>query len=151
MPTALEILEKYVGKPYGEKTKEKISNEVNEKTGCGFYIEYRYSYQSYAIYPLEACSKSISCGTKYVNGDRKPLLIDNKIQPITFEELELWYISPDYVEDVTMRIEELNSLYIDAVKRQKELAEICDKFNDLAIGDIPHIYSDKRIDETMRI
>lgn len=151
LPVALEILKKYSGRPYGEKTRQKISDEVKEKTNCRFYIESHYGSQSFEIYPVECCSNAynISCGTDYTDGCKKPLLVNNKIQLVTFDELALYYISREYVEDVPQRIKELKTIYNEAVIKQKELRAICDSYNSLAVGDIQRIYYDKRIYENM--
>ena len=76
MPVALEILSKYNGKPYGVKTKQKISDEIKEKTNCRFYISSRYGFDSFDIYPSDTSNEySINCGTE----SQKRILIDNKI------------------------------------------------------------------------
>ena len=38
LPVVLEILAKYKGKPYGEKTRAKIYDEIKAATGAGVYI-----------------------------------------------------------------------------------------------------------------
>ena len=153
LPVALDILAKYAGKPYGDKTREKISDEVKEKTKCRFYISSHWSSYSYEVYPVDGFGNeyNISCGTEYTDGSKKPLLLDNKIQTISFEEIALYYISREYVEDIPGRVEELKRLYIEAVAKQKELETICDNYNSLAVGDIEHIYSDGRIYPNMKI
>ena len=155
MPIALEILSKYNGKPYGTKTRQKISDEVKEATNCRFYISSRYGSDSFDIYPSEVFYKvgndyNITCGTAYTNGSQKQILIDNKIQPIKFEEVQLYYIDSEYVTDIPQRVETLKSLYKDAVAKQEELKAICDKFNKLAVG-INHIYYDKHLYKNMEI
>lgn len=152
IPVALEILKKYNGKPYGEKTRQKICDEVKEKTNCRFYIGGSWG-QSYEVYPANAFGNeyNISCGTEYTDGNKKPLLIDNKIQAVEFSELDLYYISREYVENVPERVEELKRLYFEAVKKQEELEIICNAFNSLAVGDIPHIYKDKYIYKNMEV
>lgn len=151
LPVALEILAKYSGKPYGEKTRQKISDEIKEKTGCRFYIESHYGSQSFEVYPVERGGNgyNISCGTDYTDGCKKPLLVNNKIQLVTFDELALYYISREYIEDVPQRVEELKAVYKKAVVAQKELKYICDCYNSLAVGDIQRIYYDKHIYENM--
>ena len=52
LPVALEVLAKYSGKPYGEKTRQKISDEVKAATNCRFYIGSRWGSCSYEIYPV---------------------------------------------------------------------------------------------------
>ena len=153
IPVALEVLKKYAGKPYGEKTKEKISDEIKEKTNCRFYITSRWDSYSFDIYPMDGFGNdyNITCGSKYTNGERKPLLIDNKIQLITFDEIELYYISREYVEDIPQRVEDIKAAYAGAVAKQEELKAACDRFNALAVGDIENICSDKHIYTNMDI
>ena len=147
MPVALKILSKYNGKPYGTKTKQKISDEVKEKTNCRFYISSRYSFDEFDIYPSDESNEySITCGTEH----QKQILIDNKIQTVKFEEVQPYYISKEYVEDIPQRVEALKSLYKDAVAKQEELKAICDNFNKLAVG-INHLYYDKRLYKNMEI
>lgn len=147
MPQALEVLAKYKNKPYGPKTEQKIKDEIKEKTNCSFYINERYNSQEYHIIPLEFSGNtySIECGPKFENGEQKKLLINNKIQVVEFEELNLYYTSKEYIENIPQRINQLKKLYEKAVEKQKELDTICGEFNSLAVGNIKHIYSDKRI------
>lgn len=149
LPVALEILKKYSGKSYGEKTREKIAEEIKAATNCRLYI----GSHSFEVYPMDGFGNdyNISCGTKYINGSKKPLLINNKIQLVTFDELELYYISNDYVEDIPHRVEELKRLYKEAVAKQKELEAICNCFNVLAVGDVPCIYSNKTLYAEMQV
>lgn len=148
LPVALEILKKYSGKPYGEKTREKIAEEIKAVTNCRLYI----GSHSFEVYPMDGFGNdyNISCGTKYINGSKKPLLINNKIQLVAFDDLELYYISNDYVKDIPFRIKTLKRLYEDAVTKQKELDEICRSFNDRVVGDIPCIYSNKTLYKEMQ-
>ena len=123
-----------------------------KKTNCRFYIGTSYRSQSYDIYPdLSGGEFNISCGTVYNNGTHKPLLTENKIQLITFEEVEIFYMSNDYVEDVPGRVEELKTVYKEAVAKQKELEEICSRYNTLAVGDLKYIYCHDRIYTNMQI
>lgn len=153
LPVALEILAKYSGKPYGEKTRQKISDEVKEKTNCRFYIGSRYGSDSFEVYPVDGFGNdyNISCGTDYTDGSKKPLLIDNKIQLVTFDEIGLYYIAREYVEDIPQRVEAIKAAFLEAVAKQEELQAACSRFNALAVGDINHIYYDKHIYKNMTI
>ena len=135
------------------KTKEKISDEIKEKTNCRFYITSRWDSYSFDIYPMDGFGSehNITCGAKYTDGGQKPLLTDNKIQLITFDELELYYISRAYVEDIPRRVEDIKAAYAVAVAKQEELKAACDRFNALAVGDIENICSDKHIYTNMTI
>jgi hypothetical protein len=153
LPVALEVLKKYSGKPYGEKTKQKITDEVKAVTNCRFYISSRWSSHSFEVYPVDVFGNdyNISCGTEYTDGSKKPLLVDNKIQLVTFEEIELYYISREYVEDIPERVKAIKAAHAEAVVKQEELKAACDRFNALAVGDINHIYYDKHIYTNMDI
>ena len=153
MPVALEVLKKYSGKPYGEKTKQKISDEVKAATNCRFYISSRWDSHSFDIYPVDGFGNdyNITCGTKYTDGSQKQLLIDNKIQVVTFDELALYYISREYVENVPERVEAIKAAHAEAVTKQEELQAACYRFNALAVGDIDHLYCDKHIYTNMNI
>lgn len=148
MPQALEVLAKYKNKPYGPKTEQKIKDEIKEKTNCSFYI----NSQEYHIIPLEFSNNyNIECGSKCIDGKQKKLLIDNKIQVVKFEELSLYYTSKEYIENIQVRTNKLKELYKKAVEKQKELDAVCSEFNSLAVGNIKHIYSGKRIYENIDI
>ena len=153
LPVALEILKKYAGKPYGEKTKQKISDEVKAVTNCRFYISSSWDSHSFDVYQVDVFGNdyNITCGTEYTDGNRKPLLIDNKIQLVTFEEIELYYISREYVENIPERVEAIKAAHAEAVTKQEELQSACDRFNALAVGDINHLYCDKHIYTNMDI
>ena len=153
LPVALDVLKKYVDKPYGEKTRQKISDEVKAATNCRFYISSSWGDHSYEIYPVNefGYEYNITCGTNYTDGRKKPLLIDNKIQLVSFDELALYYISREYVEDVPQRVEAIKAAYTEAVAKQEELKAACSRFNALAVGDIEHIYYDKYIYTDMTI
>ena len=153
LPVALEVLKKYSGKPYGEKTKQKISDEVKAATNCRFYINSSWNSYSYDIYPVDGFGNdyNITCGTEYTDGSRKPLVVDNKIQVVTFDEIKLYYISREYVENVPERVEAIKAAYAEAVAKQEELQAACDRFNALAVGDIKHLCYDKHIYANMDI
>ena len=149
MPVALEALSKYNNKPYGEKTKAKINDEVKEKTNCCFYITSRFGSDSFNIYPDVALG-NVSCGIAYEGGIKKRILVNNKIQPVTFEELVVYGIDDEYVSDIPQRVEALKAAYKDAVTKQKELQVACDRFNSLAVG-IDHIYYGDHLYKNMEL
>lgn len=153
MPIVLEVLTKYKNKPYGPKTEEKIKDEIKEKTNCSFYINARYGSQTYNIIPLEFSGNTynIECGSKCIDGKQKKLLDENKIQALEFDDITLYYTSKEYIDNIPKRIKELKRLYKKAYEKQRELAEICSKYNNLAVGNIKNIYKDKNIYSNMEI
>lgn len=153
LPTVLEVLSKYKGKPYGPKTKQKIRDEIKEKTSCDFYISSIYSSQEYHIFPLEFRRNdyNIVCGTKYIDGKQKKLLDDNKIQVLELKDITLYYSSKEYIDNIPKRIKELKRLYKKAYEKQQELEAICSEYNSIAVGNIKKIYKDKNIYPNMDI
>lgn len=152
MPQVLEVLAKYKNKPYGPKTEKKINDEIKEKTNCGFYISDRYT-QEYHIIPLEFSNNdyNIECGPKCIDGKKKKLLIDNKIQILEFNDLTIHYSSKEYIDNIPKRINQLKKLYKKAYEKQQELSAICSEYNNLTVGSIKHIYKDKNIYPNMDI
>lgn len=152
IPIVLEVLAKYKNKHYGQKTEKKIRDEIKEKTNCNFYISSRYT-QEYHIIPLEFSNNDygIECGTNYIDGKQKKLLVDNKIQVPGLNDLALYYTSKEYIDNIPKRIKELKKLYKKAYEKQQELATICSDYNNLAVGNIKNIYKDKDIYPNMDI
>lgn len=152
MPQVLEVLEKYKNKPYGPKTEQKIKDEIKEKIKCGFYISVRYSSQEYHIFHLDSGNDyNIVCGTKYIEGKQKKLLIDNKIQVPELNDLTIYYTSKEYIDNIPKRIKELKRLHKKAHEKQQELEALCSEYNHLAVGNIKKIYKDKNIYQNMDI
>lgn len=106
IPKALEIWNKYVGKPYGKKTEEKIRNEIKDATGCWFYCtdkEYGCDEFSFCIdyrtypnigYSFTATNNFEICPINY----EQKFLDGNKIQHVNFDEIKLSYCN-EYVAD----------------------------------------------------
>lgn len=143
-----EIFRKYTGKPYGEKTRDKISAEINERAGvrCYIYSEY-FNRQSITIY---TGSNDFNITLGYPGNSELKFLIDNKIQAIEPEQLQLYYIKREYFEDIPAAIKEMKKAYKKAVEKQKELEKLCDAFNVYAVDGIGRIYKDKYISPSFR-
>lgn len=144
IPIVIDIWNKYKGKPLGAKTAEKIKVEIAKETNCSMHLSNRYGNEDMHIMELNTHFE-FTCGTKYLNGNKKQLLIDNKVQSLVFEDLELYYINRKYVEDIDGTIEELKRLRKEAEETQKKLQDICSSFNDLAVDGIPTIRHSENI------
>lgn len=114
MPKALEVWNKYVGKPYGKKTAEKIRNEIKDATGCWFYCtdkEYgcdEFSFcTDYRTHPNIGYSFTATNDFKIcpINYEQK-FLDNNKIQHVDLEDVELSYCNA-YIENTHDESEEL--------------------------------------------
>lgn len=134
MPIVLEVLQKYNGKPHGEKTEKKIREEIKEKTNCFVYV----NIDSFRIVPCGTVGNTynVDCGTKYENGNKKKVLIDNKINVISMEDLEVYYINRTYFEDLDATVKELKRIHAEAKQKQEELKALCSQFNKLSVKGI---------------
>lgn len=137
MPIVLEVLQKYNGKAHGEKTSQKIRDEIKEKTNCYVYM----NSSSFRIVPCDTVGNTynVECGTRYIDGNKKPLLINNKINVVSMEDLEVYYINRTYFEDLDTTVAELKRIYEEAKKKQEELKELCSQFNKLSVDGISNL------------
>lgn len=145
IPVFIATLEKYAGKPYGEKTREKISDEIKTATGCRCFINNSYSDTEINIY-----TGRYNYDLKFYTKDFKILSSENKIQAPAAENLRLYYVS-EYIENIPAAIKAMKKAYKKAVEKQKELETICDEFNNYAVDGINRIYKDKWIPENFRV
>lgn len=155
MPVLLEVLAKYKGKPYGEKTREKIALEVEERTGARAYIGTKYDQDEISIFPSGDFGNtySITAGPEYnpATNEHDRILIDNKIQILPLECFFIWYIKSEYIEDIPAAVAEMKEYHKKAVEMQKELSAVCSAFNKYAVEGIESIYCDKRIYERLMV
>lgn len=137
MPIVLEVLQKYNGKAHGEKTSEKIRLEIKEKTNCYVYI----NNESFRIIPYNAIGNTynVECGTKYENGNKKQILINNKINVVSMEDLEVYYINQTYFDNLESTIKELKRIHTEAKQKQEELKALCSQFNKLSVDGIKNL------------
>lgn len=141
MPQILNILKKYSGKAYGEKTKAKITEEVKQSCGVWFYIEGGANYrQCYHITNNHlSYNMSIEAYTKSNNEGVRPALLDNnKIVVPDIDNLMFWY--DKYIVDIDKQIEDIKNAYNDALQAKKALSAACNTFNGLLPCNIEPIY-----------
>lgn len=120
----VDAFNKFSGKPYGEKTKEKISNEVKEKVNCGAYI-YNNIIHVYMInyigreYDLEIGMKNYS----------NKFLINNKLQKFTRNDLKLYNGSSNYIENVDTEVKYIRDTQTKIIEKEQELEKMCEEYN----------------------
>lgn len=151
VPVALDVLKKYAGKPYGEKTREKISDEVKTRTGCRFYISTRYSTTEYNFYPVDVCGNDYNITVGPAGGSDLQLLKENKIQLPALDDLHLWYIGNRYFDDIPAAIQEAKAAYDRAVRAREELEAACSAFNVYAVGGMVTLNPRETIYKTLRV
>ena len=148
-PVITESFNKYTGKPYGEKTRDKICDEIKARTGCRCYIEYRYIHsQSIAIYTGNN-DYNITLG--YPGNSDLKFLDDNKILEIKPDQLQIYYIKRNYFDDIPATIKAMKKAYKKAVEQQKMLELYCNEFNFFAVDGVEPIYKDKYICANLRV
>lgn len=125
MPKVLEVLNKYFNKPYGDKTRQKITKEVESLTGARLYI----NADSYIVYVNDV---NFDCGFR----DNKRMLINNKIQRVEFSEMRLLYLKNTYIEDVNSYVTELRKMHDKLYKLQQKFLDEISKYNDFLVGNI---------------
>lgn len=145
LPFILEIFAKYNGKPYGDKTKEKISNAIFEKTGFECYVKLNYGSGVYVIYNPERYYDSVEIYPKYNDGVKERLLVGNRIRALRLSDFDLEVWEKEYIEDIPGRINELKELYFAAYDAQQTLNNICSKFNGLKPSTMDNINAYKVI------
>lgn len=127
LPVFVEVWNKYKGKRHGEKTAEKIRNEVQEKAGFYIYVT------SDSVSISNGCEIRIEC---YTNNCK--ILLDNVIQEITIDTF--FSYGGKYVENVSERIDKLLFAFQEVQNKMKEVELACKEFNNLTVGNIDNIY-----------
>ena len=137
--TICEIWNKYENKPHGEKTAQKIRDEIKNATGLRVYIGNRYDDAHITIY-FDYNSGAPFNDLEIVpiwNGEKQPALIDNKVTKIDPEKMRV-YCCGEYVDDVNAHIKALKKAHAAAIKAEKALDDAISEYNKLTRGKINH-------------
>lgn len=134
LDVVVSAFNKFSGKSYGEKTKEKISNEVKEKVNCGAYISRNTIY----VYTLDYVGREydLEIGMKDYNNK---LLIDNKIQKFTKDDLKLYNGNNNYIDNVDTEVEYIRNAQAKIIEKEQELKKMCEEYNKHTVNGIEGI------------
>ena len=137
MPIALDIMRKYSGKPYGEKTRQKISDEMKARTGCALYFSSSGYGGEIHITPLNAEGynnmafryNDFEIYGKYIDGSKRSPLTGNLINgDLTPDDIYLNDCA-EHVDDPHARAIEIMHTF-DALKRDvKKIQDAISAFN----------------------
>lgn len=136
--TICDIWNKYENRPHGEKTAQKIRDEIKAATGLRVYIGNKYDDASIKIYfdynsPLR--------DLEFVpiwNGSKQPALSnENKVLRIAAENMRV-YCCSEYVENVNAHIKALRKAHAAALEAEKALENAINAYNKLTRGKIQH-------------
>lgn len=137
--TICDIWNKYEGKPHGEKTAQKIRDEL--KNAVGHYVSIGNKWDDACIY----ISFDYKSGAPFRdiefhpiwNGKNQPATKNNKIIKLSAEAFRV-YCCSDYVEDVNAHIKALRKAHKAAKDAEKALEEAVSAYNALTRGNIQH-------------
>jgi hypothetical protein len=145
LPVLLEILNRWNGKPYGEKTKAKINAEMKERTGIAAYLSGGYG-EDVTLVPLNAegysdyqfSPKDFDIYTRWRDGERPRVLEGNRINgALTMDD---FYLSDgrEFVENPEARAVEILEGFSDLLKKVEALEVEVRRFNDLLPSGVEH-------------
>lgn len=153
MPAVIEVLERYKGKPYGDKTRAKIADELYQRTGARVYFSTKWGdVDEVTICPdTHGNTYLLTVGTAYDSEKREHLRIfdGNRLQPLPLESFRLCYVKSEYIEDIPAAIASMQTLHARAVALKRELRAVCSEFNGYAVEGIDSLDADRHIYETL--
>lgn len=136
LPVIAECFNKYVGKSYGPKTKEKIRLDILNKTGLSCYIdEYRY-FDDMVLYDQawDCYDNKIIVNKKEFDFDKtdvrpSKILINNKIQCMNVGSLEI--VNAKLIIDADDITAALDRLYNRYNQLQESIQDCYNAYNEL--------------------
>ena len=134
LPAFFEILQKYDGKKAGEKTREKINEEMRTACGCSVWFLRNYNSQkSDAAHVCEfirgAWGETIDIYTK-----NRAAIIDeqNTIKGnLTADDLRIY--TGEYIENPAQRLEEIEKARATVEEIKKQYNDAAEKCNNLLV------------------
>ena len=130
-----EIWNKYENKPHGEKTAQKIRDELKNATGHRVYIGNKWDDAHMTIYPGDALHADEITISPIWNGEKQPALINNKIVKLHPEKMRVCYCG-EYVENAAEHVNEIKKAHADALQALENYRAAIDKYNALTRGNI---------------
>ena len=132
-----EMIGKYAGKPFGEKTAAKFKEEFKERTGFGIYFN-REQYRE------EICLVDVGYffrhGELEISVKDKKLFDGNKLVACDTEDLRLNYCA-DYVENPANRASEIVNRFAELKAAYEVFENQCKAFNELLPTSINNVYT----------
>lgn len=139
LPALVEVLKKYNGKKYGEKTQEKMREEFKAMTGCGLYLA-RFTFSQKCsnahIYEMRDGYKQgeeieLFTANAYIIND------DNIIQAQPADAFKIYDYS-EYIENPAERVAELAEKKKELDDMRNAFNKAVDAYNALTVNGIDH-------------
>lgn len=138
--TICDTWNKYEGKVHGEKTAQKIQDEMKSATGYRVYIRNGYRDAEITLYPdynTGAPFRDLKIVPLW-NGEYQPALTENnKIVKLDPEKMRV-YCCDAYVDNVPEHVEKLRKAHETAKAAEKALEDAVSAYNALTRGNIQH-------------
>ncbi len=132
-PAAAAILAKYNGKPYGEKTRAKIAEEMKDTTGYRVYISDNGSRAEMGFYQATGYTwkaEELELSYYHGTGEKPALLENNRINAASVDELRAYNLR-EYIEDPAAHIEKIMEAYKEAQETANAYKAAAAKYNAL--------------------
>ena len=139
LPVFVETINRFKGKRYGEKTRLKISDEIQSKCGCRCFIETSY-HEKIMVYGRNC--HDVDFSGKYENGEQKKVLIDNVIQEVSVDDFSLDYINQTYYENIDEHLERLEDIREQVNELHAKIKVLIDEYNNGVVDGVPSIKID---------
>lgn len=134
--TICSIWTKYAGKPHGEKTAEKIREELFAALGVRVYVGNDYGDAKITCYfGAGAPFRSLEFCAVRTNGETTPALVGNKIQPLNSDMFRV-YNCGAYVDDVLAHVQAIREAHEKALEAESAFSEAVSVYNRLTRGRI---------------
>jgi hypothetical protein len=155
LPIVLAVINEWVGKPCGDKTRAKINDETKLVAGCAVYIHDggAYSSDDITLVPLDANGYSGNSGFKYddlkltvrrTDGGEKGRMFDgeknNKIVEHTAADFELVWCN-EYDPDPTTTAVRIVGMFQAMQKTHKEYEKACAEYNKMIPSGMDSIHT----------
>lgn len=139
LPVFVETINRFKGKRYGEKTRLKISDEIQSKCGCRAFIETSY-HEQIGVYGLNC--HNVHFSGKYEDGEQKTVLVDNVIQEVSVDDFSLDYINQTYYENIDEHIERLEEIREQVNELHAKMKVLIDEYNNGVVDGVPNMTVD---------
>lgn len=136
----IEVLNKYNSKSIGEKTAEKIKNEMMERCNVRVYINDR----EITVYPNHERTfndYNLSLFLNTGNYDNNYFLKGNKLQCEYLNTIYIGYVY-NFVENPAERIEQIKQKQIELLQAQEQYNKIISEYNNLVGNAYKHFNTD---------
>lgn len=133
--TICAVWNKYEGKPHGEKTAQKIRDELKEATGHRVIIGNKWDDARITIYPGGGgYADEIEIAPIWKGEGKQPALSSqNKIIKISPENMRVCYCS-EYIDDVNAHADAIKAAHGEALQAFEAYRAAIDKYNSLTRG-----------------